>query len=139
MMLRVLFGLFACANGFLLAPAMRSTMRIPAVTMGVEEAAATCLEEGCELTYVEDLIKELKSEIKEINVSVPLTDRQKYVFATIAQLEGLGADAGKSELEKIISAASRSFSVVDGFDFPGEPLGYTGAPSTMIADKAFDK
>ena len=27
-----------------------------------------------------------------------------------------------AEIEKIIGAASRSFSVVEGFDFPGEPV-----------------
>merc|ERR1719473_202135 len=91
-MLRALFlGLVVqCAHGFLLAPAMRLTVRPATITMGVEESAQTCLEEGCELEYVEDLIKELKSELKLIDIAVPLTARQKQVFATIDQLEALG-------------------------------------------------
>jgi hypothetical protein len=33
-------------------------------------------------------------------------------------------------MAQVVDAAARSFSKVDGFDFPGEPLGYTGKVGT---------
>jgi len=136
-----LVGVLSLANGFMMAPlATRSMVRTAAISMGVEEAAASCLEEGCSLDTVDDLIKELKAELKSIDVSVPLSDRQKSIFTTIDQLEALGAGGDQNELEKIIASAARSFSTVEGFDFPGEPLGYTGKVGTTVAaGKTFDK
>merc|ERR1712167_48069 len=142
-MLRALFlvGLVSLANGFMIAPlATRSAVRTAAISMGVEEAAAAWLEEECSVDTVDDLIKELKAELKSIDVSVPLSERQKSIFTTIEQLEALGAGGDQNELVKIIASAARSFSLVEGFEFPGEPLGYTGkVGTTVIAGKTFDK
>lgn len=39
-------------------------------------------------------------------------------------------DSNKSEIEKLVGAASRSFSVLDeAFDFPGIALGYSEKPT----------
>ena len=38
--------------------------------------------------------------------------------------------ANKSEIEKMVAAAGRTFSVVDGYKFPGEALGYSTKPSS---------
>ena len=52
----------------------------------------------------------------------------------------MGDKADKNALAKVIDAASRTFSVVDSFEFPGEPLGYTGSPgTTTIAGNVLDK
>merc|ERR1712167_515879 len=63
------------------------------------------------------------------------TAKNKEVFTLINKLEKLNKATSRSkktmaEIEKIIGAASRSFSVVEGFDFPGEPIGYTGKVGT---------
>ena len=49
----------------------------------------------------------------------------------ITKLTALISDpeANKSEIEKLVSAAGRTFSVVEGFKFPGEALGYSMKPS----------
>lgn len=86
---------------------------------------------------VEDLIQELKKEQSSMDMTVPLSPRQRSIIATMAQLKALGPNADKDALSQIIDAASRSFSVVEGFEFPGEPLGYTGKPSTTVAGKHF--
>jgi len=136
-----LVGVLSLANGFMITPlATRSMVRTAAISMGVEDAAASCLEDGCSVDTVDDLIKELKAELKSIDVSAPLSDRQKSIFTTIDQLEALGAGGDQNELVKIIASAARSFSVVEGFEFPGEPLGYTGkVGTTVVAGKTFDK
>ena len=68
---------------------------------------------------VADLIDELKEEYATV--------KNKEVFTLINKLEKLNKATSRSkktmaEIEKIIGAASRSFSVVEGFDFPGEPV-----------------
>ena len=106
----------------------------------VEDAATTCLEDGCSLDTLQDLIKELKTEASQnVAGNAELSARQKQVLLTIDQLTALSPDANLSEIEKIVAGAARSFSVVDNFDFPGEPLGYTGDPGSVAAAKAFDK
>jgi len=131
----ILLSCLAVANGLLLAP-LAARARAMTVQMGVSEAAAACLEEECSVDTVEDLIKELTKESNSIDMSLPLSPRQSAIVSTIAQLKALGANADKSVLSKIIDAASRSFSVVEGFDFPGEPLGFTGTPSKTSLNKA---
>ena len=46
------------------------------------------------------------------------------LIALIAKLEVLNAnpEVNKGEIEKMIAGAARTFSVVDGFTFPGEPV-----------------
>ena len=39
------------------------------------------------------------------------------------------AKANASEIEKLVGAAARTFSVVEGYSFPGEALGYSTKPS----------
>ena len=36
----------------------------------------------------------------------------------------------KSMIEELVAAAARSFSVATDYEFPGEPLGYTGETGT---------
>ena len=55
--------------------------------------------------------------------------------------EKLNADpaANMNAIQKIVTAAARSFQVVDGYDFKGEPLGYTGKTgTTTTAGKALE-
>ena len=97
--------------------------------MGYEEVAEACIEDGCSLDTVEDLLSELKAT----------ANPSKNVKATIAQLEKLilSPEDNKNDIKKLVAAAARSFSVVDGFAFPGEPLGYSGKPgTTTTAGKA---
>ena len=95
-----LLALVSVANGFLLAPfASRPLVRAPAATMmGVEDAAAACLEEGCSVDTVEDLIQELKKEQSSMDMTVPLSPRQRSIIATMAQLKALGPNADKDAL-----------------------------------------
>ena len=46
------------------------------------------------------------------------------LLTLIGQLKALNKnpEVNKNEIEKLVGAASRSFSVVDGLDFPGEPV-----------------
>jgi len=123
----------AGAQGFLLAPRVPRAHvgRSSSPVMGYEEAAMECLEEGCSVDTVESLLAELKAT----------NQPDAKLVKTINQLETLlkEPDANKSEIEKIVSAAARSFQVVDGFVFKGEPLGYTGKPgTTTLAGKSFD-
>merc|ERR1712226_18462 len=99
--------------------------------------AADCLEEGCPVDMVTDLLAELKAE------SAELTRRQQSILVLIGRLQVLNAspEESKSEIEKLVGAASRSFSVVDAeaFDFPGEPLGYSLKPTKVqTAGKALE-
>merc|ERR1719473_1306365 len=125
--------LVAAAQGFLLAPLVARTppVRFVAPIMGYEEVAAECLEEGCSVDTVHDLLTELKATRN------PSTD----IIETINKLESLllKPEANKNEIEKIVASAARSFSTVDSFEFKGEPLGYTGkAGTTTTAGKALE-
>lgn len=57
--------------------------------------------------------------------------RAQEASALVKQLTALIQDpeANRSEIEKIVLAAGRTFSVVEGFKFPGEALGYSLKPS----------
>merc|ERR1719337_816746 len=121
--LMMLATVLALTQGFMLAPlATRTPSRAVAPAMGYQDAAAACLEDGCSLDTVEDLLAELKAEKN------PTAEFMK----TINDLEALigSPNADKNAIEKIVSAASRSFSVVGGFEFKGEPMGYTGKVGT---------
>jgi hypothetical protein len=133
-MLRVIvaFALLALAQGFLVAPlATRSRARSVTPMMGYAETAENCLEEGCSVDTVEELIADMKAA----------KNPTKEIITAIAQLEALIAAPGKNqnEIEKLVFAAARSFSTVKNFEFPGAPLGYTGVPgTTTVAGKALD-
>lgn len=61
------------------------------------------------------------------------------LFSLGLQLSCLSPDANLSEIEKIVRGASRSFSKVEAYSFPGEALGYTMKPGgTTTAGKALD-
>jgi hypothetical protein len=132
------------ASGFALQPFVaRPTVRAPAVTMmaSITDVAAACLEEGCPIDMVEELIKELKDAAsKNVAGDAVAAERKASYILAIKQLEALDPEADKSEIEKIVLGASRSFSVVDTFDFPGEPIGYTGkVGTTTFAGKVFEQ
>ena len=119
---------------------MRPTvaMRAAVPTMAVEQAVADCLESGCSIDDVSILIDELKQtslEQKDGSLAKART------LGLIVQLSELNKAPSKNqgELEKIIAGMGRSFGTVEAFDFPGEPLGYSGVPgSTTTAGKALD-
>jgi 6-phosphogluconate dehydrogenase len=120
--------LVALAQGFMLAPAVaRSAARTALIKMDAAEVAARCLDEGCPIDLVSDLIDELKAESDE------LSKRQQTLLVAIGRLQALSSspESNKNELEKLVGAASRSFTRVDtdAYDFPGEALGYTLKPS----------
>ena len=125
--------LIGAASAFQIAP-LAAMRRAPiVVTMGLAEEAANCLEEGCSIDAVADLVSDLKNECVVLNQNgLAGSSRNQQVLTLISQLEVLNVnpEANKSEIEKIISGASRSFSVVEAFPFPGEPLGYTGTIGT---------
>jgi len=87
------------------------------VSMGIEETAQSCIEEGCPIDMVEELIEELKADVSHKDI--------------VSQLQALIASpqANKSEIEKLVAAAGRSFSVVKNYEFPGVPLGYSLKPT----------
>ena len=118
----------------------RAALRMPTPLMGVEDAATTCLEDGCSVDTLEDLIKELKEE-SSVNVAGdPIkAQRQKQIMMMIGQLSVLSPDTQVTEIEKVVRNAARSFSVVEDFKFPGQALGYTGtAGTTTTAGKSLD-
>merc|ERR1711971_1538964 len=92
---------------------------------GSADVAAQCLEDGCPIDMVENLIEELKAE------SDSLTQRQQALLLLIGKLQTLNAkpEDNRNEIKKIVDAASRSFSKVEGFEFLGEPLGYSLKPT----------
>lgn len=102
-----------------------------AMMVGIEEAAADCLEEGCEIGTVESLLEQMKAE----------KNPSTKMLMTIKRLEVLikSPEDNASDIEKLVSAAARSFSVVDTFNFPGEPIGYTGkVGTTTTAGKSLE-
>ena len=55
-------------TGFSIAPlVVRRSPACSAATMGVEEAASNCLEEGCSIDAVGDLLTDLKAESKALS------------------------------------------------------------------------
>merc|ERR1711981_707630 len=111
-----------------LAPVVRphGAVRMASPTMGViEDTAAECLEEGCPIDMVDDLILQLKEESKSL-----AGKEKRDVTALIKNLILLNAEgAAPSEIEKTIKSAMRTFSVVESYSFPGEALGYSTKPS----------
>ena len=101
------------------------------VTLLTQAAAADCLEEGCEIGTVESLLEQMKAE----------KNPSTKMLMTIKRLEVLikSPEDNASDIEKLVSAAARSFSVVDTFNFPGEPIGYTGkVGTTTTAGKSLE-
>jgi len=141
MMMRVaLTLLLGVASGFQVPLAVR---RAPfPVIMGIAESAAGCLEDGCSVDMVESLVIDLKSECVMLNQNGQAASaRNQQVLTLISQLEvlNINPEANKSEIEKIIAGASRSFSKLEPYPFPGEPLGYTGTVgTTTTAGKALN-
>mmetsp|Transcript_22010 Transcript_22010/g.42803 ORF Transcript_22010/g.42803 Transcript_22010/m.42803 type:complete len:155 (+) Transcript_22010:273-737(+) len=113
--------------GYVLAAVRTTSPPRSVISMGLSESAASCLEEGCSVDMVQDLLEELKAESKE------LTKRQQALLILIGNLQALNAkpEANQSEIKKLVSAATRTFSNTKGedFPFPGEPLGYSTKPS----------
>merc|ERR1712216_891392 len=95
------------------------------VNMGaLEDMAKDCLDDGCSVNTVEDLIESLKAE------SATLSRRNAEVLLLLGQLTALSKspEDNKNAIEKLVGAAARNFNVVEGYDFPGEALGYTDKP-----------
>ena len=163
--------LIGAASAFQIAP-LAAMRRAPiVVTMGLAEEAANCLEEGCSIDAVADLVSDLKNECVVLNQNglagssrnqqarplrashrpstplpvAPVFERfpvhrlRAQVLTLISQLEVLNVnpEANKSEIEKIISGASRSFSVVEAFPFPGEPVSARTHPPTALDSLIF--
>ena len=128
--------------GFLVAP-LAPTVRAraaPAVMGAIEDAAMNCLEDGCSVDTLNDLLKELKAEASE-NVAgdAAKSQRKEEVLMMIKQLSVLSPDTELAEIEKIVRGAARSFSTVDNFSFKGPAVGYSMKPgSTTTAGKSLD-
>lgn len=62
--------------------------------------------------------------------SAELSKRNAQVLYLLGQLTALNKspEDNRSEIEKLVGAAARNFNVVEGFEFPGEALGYTNKP-----------
>lgn len=102
----------------------------------VEDAAVACMEEECSVDTVNDLLMELKAEAASMKSS-----HQQALVATIVALEALNKqpEANKSEIEKLVLGASRSFSTIERFGFPGPAIGYSMKPgSTTTAGKSLE-
>jgi hypothetical protein len=132
------------AHGFSVAPLAARPIARTSIMMAdfsVEDAAIICLEEECSVETVDQLIKEMKVEAAaNVAGNAAALQRKNVLNNAINKLEALNPEKDASEIEKIVFGASRSFSVVEGFDFPGEPIGYTGkVGTTIIAGKTFDK
>eukprot|EP00965_Chrysotila_dentata_P181398 5987422-Pleurochrysis_carterae.AAC.3 len=134
--------------GYVLAAVRTTSPPRSVISMGLSESAASCLEEGCSVDMVQDLLEELKGVGRTCLVlprllcfQNPSSFNQPAVlqecssvsaFAKAAAL-ALNAkpEANQSEIKKLVSAATRTFSNTKGedFPFPGEPLGYSTKPS----------
>merc|ERR1712048_183452 len=102
-----------------------TTVRVPRVAaarvqMGIEEMAQSCLEEGCPIDMVEDLIAEFELQADSSSSHDIVTQLRTLLESP---------EANRSEIEKLVAAAGRTFSVVEAYDFPGIPLGYSTKPS----------
>jgi hypothetical protein len=116
--------------GFMIAPLATRAAAKNVQMLLVPDLAQICIEDGCSLETVEDLLHELKNTAqtasgKKKAATLELYSQLKALTATAASM-----DANKSEIEKLISGASRSFGTVEGFDFPGPAIGYSGVPGT---------
>jgi len=109
----------------------------------VEDAAAACLEEGCSVDTIADLLNELKTEANAMgNVAGDrgMSARQREILLTIDQLSVLSPEVSKPEIEKIVASAARSFQVVEDFEFKGPAIGYTGkVGTTTTAGESLDE
>ena len=81
MKLFLLLSLLSLTAGFSVAPL--ATRRAPiSVVMGIAESAESCLEEGCSVDTVDDLIAELKEESVLLNKKAAANgDRNQQVRA----------------------------------------------------------
>merc|ERR1712224_89309 len=134
------FWRHACVNtGFLVAPLAARAPRTLAVQMAISEVAQICIEDGCSVDTVEDLLLELKHASQTSSGQAKAAALEMY-----SQLKTIAAKAddsatSKSELEKIVAGIGRTFGTVENFEFKGPAVGYSGKPgTTIISGKAFD-
>merc|ERR1719337_16257 len=98
----LVLSLLGSASALIVSPARPRVALVRAratfVQMGLEEVAANCLEEGCPIDLVEDLIAELKV--------TPTTEAGVDSQSIIDQLQTLLAspETNRSEIEKIVAA-----------------------------------
>ena len=134
-------ALIAGADAYLLAPIRPAvtTMRSTVATMAtVEEAVTDCLESGCSIDDVSVLIDELKQSSNEQEDGSLAKARTLGLIVQLGELNKQ-PDKNKNELEKVIAGMGRSFGTVEAFNFPGEPLGYSGTTGTSTtAGKSLD-
>jgi len=128
-----LFALIAAVQGLRLPVVARPyaiAARSPLAFMGVKEMAQTCLDEECSLDTIDDLIATLQVEADKLT-KAGSSKEQVEVLLMLGRLQALNQnpESNKSEIEKIVSAAARTFGTVEAYDFPGEALGYTGSPN----------
>jgi len=80
--------------------------------LGLEDRAAGCIEDGCSVEDIGDLLTELTAE------SAGLAARQQSILVTISRLQALAgtphaADANREEIERIIRSASDNFASLE--------------------------
>jgi len=99
--------------------------------MAIPDVAQVCLEDGCSLDTVDDLLAELKaasqtSSGQERASALETYSQLKVLAAKYAENAGLD----KSELEKVVAGIARNFGTVDAFEFKGPAVGYSSKPGT---------
>ena len=100
-------------------------------TLHVSWFVQVCLEDGCSLDTVDDLLAELKaasqtSSGQERASALETYSQLKVLAAKYAENAGLD----KSELEKVVAGIARNFGTVDAFEFKGPAVGYSSKPGT---------
>lgn len=80
--------------------------------LGLEDRAADCIEEGCSIEDVGDLLTELTTE------SANLAARQQSILVTISRLQSLtgssaAAETNREEIERIIRSGTNNFASLE--------------------------
>lgn len=102
---------------------MRAAAPPAAGAADIAKLATACLEDGCNVEMVEELLASLKKRESDLNVQ--LTDVRGVIF----RLETLlgPKDSKQTTVEGIVASVARLFSVGDD-DYPAlsYPTGYSG-------------
>jgi|TARA_B100000524_G_scaffold289224_1_gene164231 hypothetical protein len=102
----------------------------------LEDAAQKCLDEGCPVDLLEEVVAHLKAE------SLELTRRQQAMLILIGKLDALAtapaSKAGQSEIKKMVGGLARAFTKTEDYHWPGEALGYSQKPTRHDSFADFD-
>ncbi|CAM9624448.1 unnamed protein product [Scytosiphon promiscuus] len=110
----------ACANVATTTRMSAAPATAPPTAEDLREMAKACQEDGCSVEAVSNLLDQLKSKKKELEMQLVTVDD---VLMMMGDTSNLGE---KGELEKLIEAVGRVFSTNDGSDYIPYPTGYSG-------------